>query len=613
MSIVTQVKTFVWTLISGNKRKSESFETYDFTFEGHCYSVTAEPVIRVRRLMEIIQRKLKITTGLYLKLYKADDKSSKRVILNPSSTIRIQDLELPFIAETISSFSLISGMAQRVLDGSPTIQLDVIDGMEFPFVDREESVLALIEYIRARLGTNSSEAELIAVLDHGPGAGKSRFLQEIPDMLRNLDLKDLKEILSKAVYINTAFNSCWAYSTEEVTDGIEHALCLRIMHQYLKDHSKSFCEFKEYCKPLKFKLAEIIHALSIKGVKCLLLAIDEVNKIYDANQTEFTRLFAVISNLCSSHSLLFLPILAGTVIGPIRQALVELNLERLSIPLPPIQYENSLMIIQNAMKLRNPHNHMNIPSFVSGSYELKRLALQTSGHCRSLDHLLLCLQTTRKDEPGIYWKTVREKLIVEINRRYNISYLPMAGAIAYFYLGISAEESDSLPENSSQTFLNLVESGVCTLKNGSVFVPFLFIASFMETVGTSQAYFSTFWKNMSRDSSNGPDFFLSHVTFRIACYSFLRSKSAQDYNTVSLKVILKDIFPSYDVVPDILVTIPEEPCIKETQTFERKKTLIGSFISATCSFLLSTNLGNYTVISLITEEGKSIVRCHCLT
>jgi hypothetical protein len=640
MSIFAKLRTFAVSLISGIKRKQNSDRSYYYLFEGDLCSFRDKPRISVRHFILRVCQEKSISQDSCLKVFSNENGSRMRNITYSTAYLNSNDGDSPFIIEEITIFSLVSDLVDKLIKKAPTIQLDVINGHEFPFVDREESYHEFIETIESRFKYWSASIfdkkyHPIPILDYGPGTGKSRFMQEIPEMVRRalkemmLD-RNFKNQLKTPVFINITFDSIWMYSKDEVKDGIEHAICLRILHQFLKLSSESFDDFKNYCKPLHFKLSDILLALSQKGFSCLFLAFDEVNRVYNVNRNEFDSMFAIIAAHCSFEGLFFVPVFAGTVIGPIRTALAGSNNRSVSIPLPLLTQQSALMIVKESItRINKTRDSKKIPLFVSTSNELKTLVLESSGHCRILELLVLCLQQRNSNcTKAVYWQNVKNKLLNEINNKYDISEAPLAGALCYAFLGITTTESEILPEDKNLNFLDLIQKGFIKLENGLVIIPYLFILCFFKDVSLSKAYFSVFWSELvNSDDTHWPGwerFCHLYFTFRLACFSFLKKNFHRNprlssirslYDSVSMRVFFKGFLISNDL-QGVSLSIPDESAIiqKESQTRfpYTDKTLppVGTFMlnAAGAPFdafvVLRTSLHRKTVLCLQMKKIK---------
>jgi hypothetical protein len=156
----------------------------------------------------------------------------------------------------------------------PRIPLDLIDGDELRFVYREISISKFLEATETRHfywkeSQLNKKCHPISVLADGPGSGKSRFMQEIPGFIQKyLETCDpaIKETLDDPVHINITFNSAWTYMEDEIAKGMEHAMCMRMMHPYLYDAvHRDFTAFQNYCSPFTLSLADIMNKLAEEG------------------------------------------------------------------------------------------------------------------------------------------------------------------------------------------------------------------------------------------------------------------------------------------------------------------------------------------------------------
>ncbi len=104
---------------------------------------------------------------------------------------------------------------------------------------------------------------------------------------------------------------------------------------------ESFCDSK---KTKEFSLSNILHIVG-SDFSCIVLGIDEVNKVYEMgvkwqDLRLIFKLIRLVDSLICEFSPFFIPVLAGTVIGPIKSAVREPRYLPLHIPLPLLSFES---------------------------------------------------------------------------------------------------------------------------------------------------------------------------------------------------------------------------------------------------------------------------------
>ncbi|GBC41468.2 hypothetical protein GLOIN_2v1775350 [Rhizophagus irregularis DAOM 181602=DAOM 197198] len=132
--------------------------------------------------------------------------------------------------------------------------------------------------------TNMAETSY-SILANGPGTGKSRFLQDLPTLIKNkaqnyIDDDELLEMLNnKMLSINITFNTNTGASEDDVSAG-PASVALRILYEH-------FISTKGNLKPVQ----DIVRA---------------VGKLK-----------------CSQEKIFYVPILAGTIQGPLEDMVKE--------------------------------------------------------------------------------------------------------------------------------------------------------------------------------------------------------------------------------------------------------------------------------------------------
>jgi hypothetical protein len=151
--------------------------------------------------------------------------------------------------------------------------------------------------------------------------------------------------MENAIYINVTFGNGTAYDEQEKEHSIETSICLRILYQNQIDNlGTSFDKYVPTYKSENLHLSDVIRKLATEvGSSCIVLGINKVHAI-DSNQLK------AIFNLVGAKSCLpspfFIPVIAGTVIGPMNSILSVSTHRPLHIPLPLLSFESSLDIIR---------------------------------------------------------------------------------------------------------------------------------------------------------------------------------------------------------------------------------------------------------------------------
>ncbi|CAI2196330.1 17595_t:CDS:2, partial [Funneliformis geosporum] len=222
----------------------------------------------------------------------------------------------------------------------------------------------------------------------GPGTGKTRVLEESLNMMQqcaeNDSDSDLKELVNNAVLIYVTYGNASAASLTDRNIGGEISLSLRILHQYFVEGSHlNFCDFvmiiqNTFLNIADFNLNRVLSTiiLDINKKKVMIInCIDEINKIYELDNSTFKDMVNAIGSHCctSNDSMFYVPFLAGTIYKPLHQIVTKSMHPPLPIPLPLLGIDHMLEI---GRRLQFP---------VDTNYHFHRYLGDVSGHCRTLE------------------------------------------------------------------------------------------------------------------------------------------------------------------------------------------------------------------------------------
>ena len=324
---------------------------------------------------------------------------------------------------------------------------------------------------------------------------------------------------------------------------------MRILDQVDPVNGRAFLAQCDRNMEIESLLAFTIEKVCGDEYKCLVLAIDEINKIHSNNEASFRELFNVVGKLSSSCSIFVVPVVAGTVVGPIKDFVLKSSYPPCRIPLPLLSLEACKTILKTK-----------IPELDTEDKRFTQLFSDIGGHCRLLEYLydFLVSEKFNKSSNGC-WIDAGIDVRHQIRRSYRIDHTALGHALAYSFLNIHVDETAKVGENA--TFLDLEEAGLIQLEPKEtkflVKIPFMFLWCYLERY--DEEYYGHFWTYILIGKDIGWQewevFNRNYIAFRISLYEFL------GYKQVSLRDLFQGAIVNFS--QDIIVKIPsfEKPKI----------------------------------------------------
>ncbi|CAI2165087.1 14069_t:CDS:2 [Funneliformis geosporum] len=196
----------------------------------------------------------------------------------------------------------------------------------------------------------------IPVLAGRPGVGKSRFLDKVEELIKKKAEKSHNNAFTNMIVINTT------YGNSNIADDIDEkmkaqaSLAIRILFEYFrpkhKDYAQNynFTSFRSCCiqdnSDISYFTLDIalqiiykdfvqINPTTPNPLLALVFGINEFNKLYIQNKDVCRNLIhAIGGSMCGPPpNIFFIPILAGTIKGPLNDYISDSIHQPLSLPL----------------------------------------------------------------------------------------------------------------------------------------------------------------------------------------------------------------------------------------------------------------------------------------
>lgn len=328
------------------------------------------------------------------------------------------------------------------------------EGKDFLFMDREESLKKLFNGLHYRYkywekGNQDKQCHPIAFLAAAPGTGKSRFLQELPNSFKKVGQyitdESFRDCITNARIVNISFNNDTQYDKREKEHSIATSINLRILYQIYQSENTgnlTFLQFYNLFQDIDYLLEDILNW--IKGeYSCIVLAIDEINHVYDVDKENFRELFDILRCISTYYKPFFVPIFSGTGIEAIENCVIKSGHSANSIPLPLLSYNSCLEILkEKGMELRDNN--------------IRKLIMDIGGHPRVLEYFYVACSTIGDLKN---YDKIQYEVKTKILNKYQPQNIPLKKAIVYSYLstdvGITTEW-----EKEMKYFMQLKELGI---------------------------------------------------------------------------------------------------------------------------------------------------------
>ncbi|CAB4441317.1 unnamed protein product [Rhizophagus irregularis] len=465
----------------------------------------------------------------------------------------------------------------------------------------------------------------IPFLACGPSTGKSRFLQELVNIIRNKASnsgdQDIMSILGNAVFLNVTYGNRTEASDFDVNIGVEASIALRILFSYFVHGNKSFVGFKDKIgqeNARRLTLSLVLRAIYLSKLKedkniyelAIIVGIDEINKLHDKNYDKFRDLInSVGSASCNfivdliseeigssipekTGKVFFVPVFAGTVVGPLQSIITKSMHPPLQLPLHLLDIEDMLKIACNLGFDEN---------FIYRNNLFRRMISDVGGQVCALeifyDHISDASRTHGWDDIDLL--DIMKSLEVELSKRYPFNkYVNMiTPVLANVILERPVNEDETLDKDESNqpiSYKLLKSSGILTLEPANtgfyIRIPYLWIRLLVKKAVNKSI--NKFWHGMI--DPDEPFYWQNWETFNVKFWALRYCLfSALGFKQIELKELLKGAHYSDNLDVNANVDIPEHESIST-------HFLVNQFPPSDANY----NMLNTEGKTLLTVEGK---------
>lgn len=394
--------------------------------------------------------------------------------------------------------------------------------------------------------------------------------------------EEIRNAFANMVVINTTYGNGSAAEILDTQISAQSSLAIRILFEYFRPrHEHGGFEYSSFGAACNIgnigdlKLATVLRIIQMDAMQMkqatisttmvIVIGIDEFNKLYDINRETSRQLInAIGSTMCSSPAgIFFVPILAGTIEGPLEQFTMGSMHKLLRLPLPLLDQDDSIKI-SKVIKL----DGKTLNDYIRFNPYFQVCIGDTGGHVRTLEYfyneLAIKLRENQNNLYQIEVATIMGIISVKISDDYALQSYSMwlTEALAKCILGIEVQNIHTISGvNGPMTYQDLSSRGILNLEHSrftdgvewfKIRIPYLWMSIL---VAASVHPGMAFWKAMLnydelRRWQDFEDFNVRFLALRLSLFSLL------GYSKIKLKELLHGASLSRSF-PDVEVILPK--------------------------------------------------------
>lgn len=463
----------------------------------------------------------------------------------------------------------------------------------------------------------------IALLACGPGTGKSRFLQEVEKMLREkADTsgdEDVKNAFSNMLSVNITYGNGTSASKSDTDIGGEASVAVRLLYEFFistdvaailpKISLEDIRSIPGVSKLELMTAVKVIYSDFISRGKLepsvLVLGIDEVNTLYSVNEQTLREAVRAVGRLsCNAMNPFCIPILAGTIQGPVENMIRE-STYRLLLPPLPLLTEDDVIYIGSKLCLTENNKVLRLTEdYLRDDILFRRSINDIGGMARAvevfynnftkqmkmIDHIPKEDKALTEVLRNVDTAVVMENVAYELNTLYSFSdYIYfVTPVLAKAILDIPVDMNDPIIEDHNEgedsikkddkrliTYKDLRTTGIINLEpveqsnNCYIRIPYMWLKLL---VHASKVRFGDnsplrFWKdyiNPKQDVEweSWEKFNIQFLALRLCLFSVLKRKT----------ITLKELFSGAEFTPNFInfeIEVPTVNSVRVTHLLDR--------------------------------------------
>ncbi|PKY60732.1 hypothetical protein RhiirA4_550893 [Rhizophagus irregularis] len=323
-----------------------------------------------------------------------------------------------------------------------------------------------IKFLKAKLVGRPDHP--IPTLANGPGTGKSRFLQDIP-LLLNQNADELKNLRSLSV--NVTFNGRSNVLEDEISAG-PASVALRILYEhFISGTAMDYDGFFQKFSLGNWRSFTIKRALNIvirdvgEDIDLIVLGIDELNLLHSLAISKTTinpvqEIVRAVGALSTSvEKIIYVPVLAGTLQGPLEKMIQESTYCFLRLPLRLLSNEEVYNIgayMEDELK----------DYFDINNKTYQRCVSDLGGQVRAVEYFYQYLtQEVKSGTHTVDYIYILRRVRIELIERYPFTQVinSMKQVVAKCILNIPVQKDGQI-EIGGITYVDLSSKGIINLE-----------------------------------------------------------------------------------------------------------------------------------------------------